>query len=115
MILCLLLCACGGGAKAPPKEPVALANTQPAPLPPPAPVEEPPMVAMQRFTDEMCRCVDADCAKRVSDDMTKWGREMAAKYTDPPKMSEDEQRRAEAIGTHMGECMQKAMSVPSQP
>lgn len=107
----VVACACGG-AKTAPKQPETLANKQPAPLPAAAPVDEPPMVAMQRFTDEMCRCVDPDCARRVSDDMTKWGQEMAAKYTDPPKMSEDEQRRAVAIGTHMGECMQKAMSVP---
>jgi hypothetical protein len=34
------------------------------------------------FKDAMCKCKDADCAKKVTDDMSKWGQEMAKKEGD---------------------------------
>ena len=66
------------------------------------------MMALERFAGDMCACADADCAKRVSDEMTKWSQEMAQKQEEPPTMTEAEQQQAVEIGTRMGECMQKA-------
>lgn len=67
-----------------------------------------PMEAMSRFKDEMCACIDAACAQRVSDEMTKWAQEH---YKDDAavKMSEDDMRAATEIGMQMAQCMTKAM------
>jgi hypothetical protein len=92
----------------PPPEP--LANKQTEPLPPPPPAEEAPMDAMRRFELAICACTDSECVKNVSNDMTKWSQDYAAKHKEPEKMSEADQKRATEIGMHMGECMQKAMS-----
>lgn len=70
---------------------------------------------MQEFTDKMCACKDAKCAQDVSDEMTKWAQEMAKEQQDPPKMSEDEMKKATEIGTRMGECMTKAMGAELPP
>ena len=120
----LLLGACGGGNKSAAQEPApttdgaALSNTQPAA----APAQEPAspnavaMAKMEQFAGQMCACKDADCAKRVADDMTKWAQQMAQETKEPVKMTEDEMKRATEIGTRMGECMQTAMGAgPTNP
>ena len=66
------------------------------------------LAKMTEFKDKMCKCAegDADCAKKVSDEMTKWSeaqpkpKEGATAKADP---------KAEEVGKAMGECMQKAM------
>src|SRR5690606_38233625 len=68
------------------------------------------MAKMNDFKVAMCACVDAACAQRVADDMTRWSQEMANDRRPPPKLSEDEVKQAAAIGEEMGQCMQKAMS-----
>jgi hypothetical protein len=72
------------------------------------------MAKMREFTDKMCQCTDAECAKKVSDDMVTWSQEMA-KEEEPPKMTEDEIKEATEIGTRMGECMTKAMTAELPP
>jgi hypothetical protein len=69
------------------------------------------MAKMSEFKDQMCACKDAECAKKVSDDMTTWSQEQAKNAKEPVKMSEADQKRATEIGTQMGECMQKAMGM----
>ncbi|HTL34445.1 MAG TPA: hypothetical protein VL326_15060, partial [Kofleriaceae bacterium] len=64
---------------------------------------------MGELADKMCACKDAKCAQDVSDEMTKWGQEMSKEMKDPPKMSEADTEKAQAIGMRMGECMTKAM------
>jgi hypothetical protein len=68
------------------------------------------MAAMASFKDQMCACKDADCAKRVSQDMTAWSQKQASAQIEPVRMSEADQKRATEIGTQMGECMQAAMT-----
>ncbi|HEX4452887.1 MAG TPA: hypothetical protein VH143_18560 [Kofleriaceae bacterium] len=67
------------------------------------------MVKMEQFETEMCACKDSKCAQKVSDEMAKWSQEMAKGNRIPPKMSDDDVKRATAIGEAMGKCMQKAM------
>ena len=67
------------------------------------------MAKMSEFADEMCKCKDAKCAQDVSDKMTKWGQEQAKNQKEPPKMNEADTKKAQEIGTKMGECMTKAM------
>lgn len=67
------------------------------------------MVELTKFKDQMCMCKDAACAQRVSDDMTKWGREMAKDDREPPKFTDEETKKFTEIGESMGLCMQKAM------
>jgi hypothetical protein len=68
------------------------------------------MAKMTEFKDEMCKCKDATCAQEVSDKMTKWGQEQSKNQTQPPKMSDADQKKAAAIGEEMGKCMQAAMA-----
>jgi hypothetical protein len=68
------------------------------------------MNKMSEFKDKMCACKDMACAQRVSDEMSRWSQEMAKEQQEPPRMTEDDTKRATAIGEEMGKCMQKAMS-----
>ena len=67
------------------------------------------MAKMSEFKDEMCKCKDAKCAQDVSDKMTKWSQEQSKTQKEPPKMSEEDTKKAAAIGEEMGKCMQAAM------
>ncbi len=67
------------------------------------------MAKMTEFKDEMCKCKDAKCAQDVSDRMTKWSQEQSKNQKEPPKMSEEDTKKAAAIGEEMGKCMQAAM------
>jgi hypothetical protein len=68
---------------------------------------------MAAFANTMCECKDAECAHKVSDDITKWAEEMSKVYKEPPHMSEADQKRAADIGEQMGKCMQQAMGAGS--
>ncbi len=68
------------------------------------------MAKMDEFKVAMCACADAACAQRVADDMTRWSQEMARDQRPQPKMSEEDVKRAAAIGEEMGQCMQRAMT-----
>ena len=125
LVVAVLICstACGGGgSKSNVQEPAStasneqvLSNTQPASATPaePATPNERALAAMKNFEGRMCGCPDADCAKRVSDEMTNWSQAEAQRQTEPVKLSEDEMKSAVDIGTHMAECMQRAMSAAS--
>lgn len=65
---------------------------------------------MTKFKDQLCACKDAACAQQVSDDMTKWSVELTKKEKDPPKLTDEQAKRAAEIGEQMGNCMQTAMS-----
>ncbi len=71
-------------------------------------------MVMQRFTRDMCACApgDAECAKRVSEEMTKWSQKMASQDKKPTKITEEEQEQFTKIGMQMGECMTRAMTPP---
>ena len=70
------------------------------------------MAKMTEFKDKMCKCAEHDtaCAQTVSDEMKKWGEEQGKNQKEPPKMSEEDQKKAAAIGEEMGKSMQKAMT-----
>jgi len=66
--------------------------------------------AMAGFRDKICACKDSACAQAVSDEMVKWSEQLAKEDNDgPPKMTEDQTKRATDIGEEMGKCMQAAM------
>jgi hypothetical protein len=75
------------------------------------------MDKMAEFKDKMCACHDSACAERVADEMTKWSQEMSKEWRNPPKMTDADTQRAQAIGEEMGKCMQTAMtaSSPAKP
>lgn len=68
------------------------------------------MRTFQKFSDEMCACKDQTCAQQVSDQMTKWGTEEAKNWEPPPKMTDEQMKRATAVGEQMAKCMTRAMS-----
>lgn len=120
-----VLGACGGGgSKAAAQEPApasggqALSNMQPAvaEAAPPSSRAERAMAKMEELAGKMCACTEAQCARQVSDEMTRWSQEMAKEVeNEPVKMSEEDMKRATEIGTRMGECMQTAMNAGTTP
>jgi hypothetical protein len=65
---------------------------------------------MGEFRDEMCACSDTACVQKASDEMARWSQEQARDNEDPPpRMSDEQMKRATAIGEEMGKCMQRAM------
>ena len=106
LLIFMLVLGCGGKQDAAPQPISNVSSTQPEG--PPKTREQIALEAMGRFRDDMCKCTagDADCAKRVSDEMVKWA-ENQPKDPDPQPMKADP--AAEKIGMEMGECMTKAM------
>jgi hypothetical protein len=70
------------------------------------------LAKMEEFKDKLCACKDAACTQHVSDEMSKWAQDAAKDQTEPPHMTEEDTKRATAIGEEMGTCMQAAMSAP---
>jgi hypothetical protein len=110
LLLCLVLASCGGSPQPAPTSPPA-SNTAPvtATPPPDASVASVAIAKMGEFKDAMCACKDTSCAQRVSDNMVKWAQDQAGN-SPPPKMTDDEMKRATTIAEQMGICMQTAMS-----
>lgn len=117
-VVVALLSACWRSSS-PPVAPTA----EPAPAPvafragaqTPLTEAEQAMQAMEEFTERFCACTDAQCAQTVVDDLTRWSQDMARRGSEPPKLSEDDARRAAEIGERMGQCMQNAMSGAAPP
>jgi hypothetical protein len=66
------------------------------------------MKKMTEFKDKMCGCADkkdADCAKKVTDEMSKWATENAGKADTSAKPTEEETK----VGQQLAECTTKAM------
>ncbi len=62
------------------------------------------------FADQMCACKDADCVKKVTDDMTKWSTEFAknAKPGDVAAPDPEETKKFEEVTKKMTKCMMDA-------
>jgi hypothetical protein len=73
------------------------------------------MTKMSQFADEMCACRASDCVERVSNEMTAWSQERAKANLQPARMTDEETRRANAIGETLGKCMSNAMGVTPNP
>jgi len=71
------------------------------------------LAKLTAFRDEMCKCQDPACVQRVSDEMTAWSQTQMKLRPIPPKMNEDQTKRATELGEQMGRCMQKAMAAGS--
>jgi len=68
------------------------------------------MRTFDRFADEVCRCKDSACVTQVSNDMNRWGTQMAKEWGPDPKLDAGQMKRAMAIGERMGQCMSRVMS-----
>jgi len=114
-VLLVVVLACGGN-KEPAPAPISNVSTTPTePTAPPKTEQERILDKMGEFRDHMCKCAagDADCAKAVADEMTKW-----SEAQPPPKEGEKmpaPDARAENLGRELGECMQRAMMPPQPP
>ena len=63
------------------------------------------------FKNEMCLCQDTTCAQRVSEEMTAWSQaQTKVQQTGSPKATDEQSKRATALGEDMGKCMQRAMA-----
>ena len=66
---------------------------------------------MDTFKGKLCACPDQTCVQGVSDEMTQWAKDMQAKGMKDPKMTDDQTKRATAIGEDMGKCMKRIMNM----
>jgi hypothetical protein len=102
-LLLLVVLACGGKQDASP-QPISNVRTPPAPTA----REQKFLAKMSGFRDALCKCADgdSDCAFRVNDEMTQWGRSdsLAQQRLGEPARSE-----AKRIGDEMYLCMAGAM------
>jgi hypothetical protein len=66
---------------------------------------------MTDFKDQMCKCADKACADKVTEQMTKWGTDMAKEGADKAgAISEEEIKKMSSITDKMTECMTTAMT-----
>lgn len=71
--------------------------------------------AFAQYTNEICACVDKTCAQAVTDQLTKWGQEMAMKDRELPKPSEDQLKQITEVTKRFSDCLIRAMQDdPSQ-
>jgi len=71
----------------------------------------PVMAKMQEFADRMCACKTKDCAQHVSDDLTKWGQEMAQHALKEDKPDEAVVKQFTTVVERFANCMTKTMMV----
>nr|HEX4315032.1 hypothetical protein [Kofleriaceae bacterium] len=79
---------------------------------------DPVWTAMQRFKTEMCGCADAkdaDCAKRVTDEMSTWASENAGNWEDTGPPTADETQLAQQLAECTTKAMMAGMQQPSPP
>jgi hypothetical protein len=62
------------------------------------------------FADAMCACKDADCAKKVMDDMTKWSTEWAKNAKPDQVPDAEEQKKFTEVSKKLTDCSTKAMT-----
>ena len=60
------------------------------------------------FKDQMCKCTDATCAQKVSEEMTTWTQQ-TQKDQKQAKPSDEEQKKMADITKQLTDCMTKAM------
>jgi hypothetical protein len=117
-VLVALLAGCWRSSP-PPAEPYVEPVAGPAPVRAnartPLSEAEQTLQAMEDFADRFCNCHDAQCAQTVMDDLTRWSQDVVRSKSEPPKLSEDEARRAADVGERMGRCMQSAMAGSTSP
>ena len=76
------------------------------------------LAKMTEFKDKMCKCADKACTDKVTEEMTKWGQDMAKEAGDKPAApSEDDAKKLASITEEMTKCMTKAMmaGAPTPP
>ncbi len=116
LVFCALV-ACGGSAPPPAATPPPAAEPAPTaaatPATPPAtgsgatPDVEVLLAKVAGFKDKLCACPDSNCVQGVSDEMNTWAKDMEAKGMKEPHMTDDQTKRAAAIGDDIGKCIKR--------
>ncbi len=102
-----VLVACGGGQSEPAKPVANVVARSPAD----AAVDAAPnglavvFVKMTEFTDRMCACKDKACAEALSDEMSRWGTEIAKQPHMDEKVSDADAKRMADITDRFSKCM----------
>lgn len=80
--------------------------------PPAAPVQgvAEQLAVMESFKTKMCACKDDECARGVSDEMTKWSQQQVNNHKQPPRYAADEEKKQAELGEAIGKCLQTAMA-----
>lgn len=77
--------------------------------------EEANMAKLITLKSEMCACKDTKCAQDVSEKLTKLAQARGQGGPNTPPPTEEDTRKAAAIGAEIGACMQAAMSASATP
>jgi hypothetical protein len=67
------------------------------------------MAKLDEFAGKMCACTDAKCAQLVSDEINKYGQEMAKSDRKSMTLSDADQKRMAAATKRLTKCMTDAM------
>jgi hypothetical protein len=76
---------------------------------------------MAAYEGAMCECTEleyptsSECVRRVSDEMMRWSTTTMADVHEPPKLDDDQTKRATRMGERIGACMLRAMTPPPEP
>ena len=92
-----------------------VANSTPKP-PPDAAVDAPlkgvpaAIAKMSGFRDAMCACADKACVQRITEDIGRWGQELARESEEKLSPTESETKQMAAIAESLAKCMNAARS-----
>lgn len=114
--LLVVLAGCGG-SKPPTSNAAPAATTDVAPAPADAASRAPMSIAavraeMEQLSDEMCKCKDAACARRVSDELSKW-RSETSQASEGTILSQSDTDQLMPIAQRIAACMSNAMTKDS--
>lgn len=70
---------------------------------------------MGQFRDAMCKCFDKPCADEVTEQMTRWGQELARSGGGTERVTEADTKAMAAVTEEMTQCMVTAMTANPQP
>ena len=68
---------------------------------------------IEQFADELCRCSDAACARRVSADMQQWSNDFQNQLG--THFEDADEKRINAISQRMATCLSNAMRGSGTP
>lgn len=115
--LFLFLVACGGNKPAPasvanpPPAPAAEARTAPAASEAAATPSAADIAAaitqLGEFRDQMCACADKACAEKIEQTLSEWGQAMAAKFSEQPDLSDEQEQAFMVAATEFSTCAHK--------
>ena len=76
------------------------------------------LARLEQLADQMCHCLDRDCADQVVDEMTQWSQELASAGEATLQVNDEQSAQARMAKDRMSKCMadvyrRRAGSIPA--